>query len=225
MAASSDRLAANAANAQRSTGPRSAEGKARSSRNATKHGLTSSEFVVHDGEQEEFDEFLASYSAELNPQGAIERTLFQQLAHAAWNLQRIRRMEAEIWRTAAQDGALCELTGESAGALERLARYQARTERSYYRALRELRTEQTNRAQRGALDRTESEKLPQLASVAQVTRHTEESIDTTLQLALRRIDLETEMLLASRRAGRNTTTCNEPSAELGSEDANLIEDF
>ena len=40
------RLAANHANAARSTGPRSAEGKARSAQNSRKHGFTASIFAV-----------------------------------------------------------------------------------------------------------------------------------------------------------------------------------
>src|SRR5258706_13677885 len=40
------RLAAKRANAARSTGPRSPEGKARSAQNARKHGFTASTFTV-----------------------------------------------------------------------------------------------------------------------------------------------------------------------------------
>ncbi len=45
-AVSPERLAANRANAAKSTGPRSAEGKARSAQNARKHGFTASNFAV-----------------------------------------------------------------------------------------------------------------------------------------------------------------------------------
>ena len=53
MSTSSAQLAANAANAQHSTGPRTSEGKNRSSQNASKHGLTAREVVIPPGEQEE----------------------------------------------------------------------------------------------------------------------------------------------------------------------------
>jgi hypothetical protein len=43
---SPEQLAANRANAARSTGPRTTEGKARSSQNARKHGFTASSFAV-----------------------------------------------------------------------------------------------------------------------------------------------------------------------------------
>ena len=59
MSTSPAQLAANAANAQHSTGPRTPEGKTRSSQNASKHGLTAREIVIAPGEQEEFDDLLA----------------------------------------------------------------------------------------------------------------------------------------------------------------------
>jgi hypothetical protein len=54
MSTSAAQLAANAANALHSTGPRTPEGKTRSSQNASKHGLTARQVVIAPGEQEEF---------------------------------------------------------------------------------------------------------------------------------------------------------------------------
>src|ERR1700683_3059754 len=96
MSTSPAQFAANAANAQHSTGPRTPEGKTRSSLNASKHGLTAREVVIAPGEQPESDVLLASFQADVKPQGAIEQTLFNQLVSAAWNLRRIGRMEAEL---------------------------------------------------------------------------------------------------------------------------------
>ena len=72
MATSPAQLAANAANAQHSTGPRTSEGKIRASHNASKHGLTARDLVIAPGEQEEFDDLLAAYQADVKPQGAIQ---------------------------------------------------------------------------------------------------------------------------------------------------------
>jgi hypothetical protein len=67
MSTSPAQLAANAANAQHSTGPRTSEGKNRSSQNASKHGLTAQEVVIAPGEQGEFDRLAADTKPTLNP--------------------------------------------------------------------------------------------------------------------------------------------------------------
>src|SRR5690348_11032431 len=84
---STAQAAANAANAQLSTGPRTAEGKARSSHNAIKHGLTSKQLVIAPGEEEEFAGLHDSLLEQLAPEGALEMGIFNILCHAAWNLQ------------------------------------------------------------------------------------------------------------------------------------------
>jgi hypothetical protein len=96
MSASAARQTANTANAQLSTGPRTPEGKASSSQNARKHGLTAQDLLIGPEDHEEFNAMLADYQSDVAPQGAIQQTLFDDLVSAAWNLRRIRRMETEL---------------------------------------------------------------------------------------------------------------------------------
>src|SRR5882672_1737881 len=63
MSSSSARLAANTANAQHSTGPRTPAGQARSSQNARTHGLTARDLIIAPHEREEFEELLNDYQA------------------------------------------------------------------------------------------------------------------------------------------------------------------
>jgi hypothetical protein len=44
----------------------------------------------------EFDQLLAEFRDAVQPEGALEDTLFHQLVSAAWNLRRVRRMETEL---------------------------------------------------------------------------------------------------------------------------------
>ena len=96
--ATAAQIAANQANARRSTGPRTAEGKTASARNATTHGLSSQDFVVLAGQEEEFDQFMADLEAEIQPAGAIERELFAQHAHAAWTLRHRESLQRTPYR-------------------------------------------------------------------------------------------------------------------------------
>jgi hypothetical protein len=137
-------ITANQVNALSSTGPRTAAGKARVSRNATRHGLTARHLVILDEDREEFTALEASLAQELDPQGALETITFQELLHAAWNLQRFSRIEAEISTGTAEDFTDPRVTLP----LDRLSRYQARAQRAFYRAQAELRVLQTNRALR-----------------------------------------------------------------------------
>src|SRR3954451_19938016 len=89
--ASLAQINANQANAQLSTGPRTDAGKTRVSQNATRHGFTARHTVIRDDEQEEFAALQDSLTAELDPQGPLETITFQELLHAAWNLQRFSR--------------------------------------------------------------------------------------------------------------------------------------
>ena len=160
------------ANAQLSTGPRTPEGKARSSQNAQTHGLNARDLVIRAGEGEEFQLLLASLQADLQPQGALEDDLFGQLLHAAWNLRRVRRLETDLAR-----GPHDRLADDACEkAFNRFARHHARFERSYYRALRELSALQTNRALRAQLQAQPAAALPVLASITEMTKRTQTTL-------------------------------------------------
>lgn len=165
------RQEANEANARLSTGPQTPEGKARSSQNARKHGLSAREVVIAKDELEEFEDFLAAYQDDLQPQGMVEQGLFNQLVLAAWNLQRISRLEAK----SAQDGdPLANVYAESA--VQLLARYHTRAERTFFRSLRELRVLQTDRSIRDTLQPATKPGVPPpplLASIAEWTKRTQ----------------------------------------------------
>jgi len=101
MPLSAARQSANASNAQLSAGPRTPDGKTRSAQNACKHRLTAQGLHIGPEDHEEFDELLTGLQPDIAPQGALRQTLFDELVTSAWNLHRIRVMEAELYSRAA----------------------------------------------------------------------------------------------------------------------------
>ena len=171
MSTSSAQFAANAANAQYSTGPRTPEGKTRSAQNASKHGLTAREVIIAAGEQEEFDDLLANYQADVKPQGAIQQTLFNQLVAAAWNLRRIGRMESELCGRASYQDLLAN--HDLQNQLDRLAGHQTRLERCFHRCLKELKTLQTNAVIQSSLPAPLRKNVPPLSSANEIAKRTQ----------------------------------------------------
>ena len=67
------RIEANRRNARRSTGPRTAEGKARVSRNALKHGLCSNYACLPSEREITFDIFVGELEQEMRPRTVLQR--------------------------------------------------------------------------------------------------------------------------------------------------------
>jgi len=86
-------IKANQQNSQKSTGPRSAEGKDIVSQNAVKHGLFGSEAVVKGENQDDFDLFRDEMLAELAPFGAVESMLAGRVVSLSWRLKRVEQMQ------------------------------------------------------------------------------------------------------------------------------------
>jgi hypothetical protein len=91
------RLAANRANAQRSTGPRTEEGKAASSLNAVKTGLTGRTILLPAEDAASYEAHIERYRQEFQPVGARETQLVQNLADTQWRLDRIPNLETGLF--------------------------------------------------------------------------------------------------------------------------------
>jgi hypothetical protein len=206
--ASPAQLAANQANAQRSTGPTTAEGKARVAQNALRHGLTARHLVIRDDEHEEFAALQDSLAAQLDPQGPMEILAFQELLHAAWSLQRFRRIEAEASRGTVEDFT----DPATAAVLDRLSHYQARAQRAWKRAPQQLRVLQTDRALRARkLTEQEEAEVPAIVSINDLTKQTQSELTAEgLKLALQLLDYEVGVNTLQAIQKRNLAT---PPAE------------
>src|SRR5215467_11856893 len=152
-------LAANRANAQLSTGPRTEEGKKRSSLNAFRHGLTG-QIVIHTQEDRQaFQKHCDAIRESLAPVGALETTLAQSIAEDYWRLNRARALENSIFTLGLQDHsdpaagnpevdaafAQGRTWIEQARNLQLLTTYEQRIRRSIEKNTAELRTLQTAR--------------------------------------------------------------------------------
>jgi hypothetical protein len=84
---------ANRRNSQKSTGPRSPEGKAIVSKNAVKHGLFASENVIKGENQADFDLFREEMLRKLAPVGPVESMLAERVVSLSWRLQRAGRIQ------------------------------------------------------------------------------------------------------------------------------------
>ena len=90
------KLAANRQNALKSTGPKTAEGKVRSSANALSHGLTAKHFVAQGESVDEFEALSQNVLLAYPPKNELEKHKVERLIELLWKLQRARRYETAI---------------------------------------------------------------------------------------------------------------------------------
>jgi hypothetical protein len=164
--ATEKQINSNRLNAQKSTGPRTAEGKAVVAQNAIKHGLFARENVIKCEKQADFDHFREELLTGLKPAGAVEAMLAERIVSLSWRLKRAERMNSEVidvkiarieagsrdWSERNEAGLVDPETGKSeltlgwatiddfkySQVLERLLMYEKRIESSLYKAMNEL---------------------------------------------------------------------------------------
>jgi hypothetical protein len=134
------KLAANRANAQRSTGPTSEEGKARSRFNAVKHGLTARYFpyLVIPGsvEVQQLEEHRRRFYEHFAPVGPVEELLVEKIIV---ELGRYNRAVAP------EQHPSVENSGYFPQVVDKLTRYQSAVDRQLMQAITEIDRLQTKR--------------------------------------------------------------------------------
>jgi hypothetical protein len=150
---SSARAEASRKNGARSKGPKTPEGKARSSQNALQHGLRAQKHMLLPGESAaEYQRLEAALLEELAPEGALQTVLARRVVAAAWRLERVERIEGDLFTWNQLGGAGRNLglalirDCNGARAFDTLLRYRGGTLAELWRALRTLKALQAERA-------------------------------------------------------------------------------
>lgn len=127
----SAQIAANRANAESSTGPRTQEGKAASSLNRVIHGLAGEFRVLASEFQSEYDALLAAFREEHQPATPTETELVEGMAQHHWLRNRALRLESSCF-----DATTGQLDDEKRLAL--FLRYQSTHECGFHKCLNAL---------------------------------------------------------------------------------------
>ena len=170
--ASPAQINANRANAQKSTGPRSVEGKSASRFNALKHGIDAASTVIPGEDPAEYESLVAEYVDEYRPRSASEFFHVETMIRADWQKRRLETVEADLYRTImteSPDNSLAAvLLAESPAAklLLRIQRQIAAFERTWHRANHEFRRARAEgeTAPEASLEPAELASFPQSAA-------------------------------------------------------------
>jgi hypothetical protein len=132
--------------ARKTTGPKTPEGKARSSQNAVKHGMRARTLLVHGEEATLYEAFRDALFEQWQPLGDSERSAVQRMAELQWRLRRFAPMEAELLESLRDPNleyggfaaAFLGNEGADGRGLERLRRYETSMSRELHREQRAL---------------------------------------------------------------------------------------
>ena len=155
------KIAANRANAQYSTGPRTSEGKQQVRYNATRHGLSGKQVVVEGEDPARYEALRRDLIEAYQPANAAELTLVEDIAQNFWRLQRARAIEAETFNLWGNGSDPIIAMQAAQTEFDRIRRYMITIERAYHRAIDQLQETQQLR------HKLEAAKPPELGLVSQ----------------------------------------------------------
>ena len=124
-------IAANQANAQHSTGPRTAEGKLAIAQNNLRYGFTGRFSVLDWEDHEEFKHVHQELAAEHVPLTATEEILVEKMAQSYWLTRRAIGMQRTCFD---QNSPICD----SPKQLALFLRYETTHDRAFHTALNQL---------------------------------------------------------------------------------------
>lgn len=182
--ASPAQIAANRANAGRSTGPKTPAGKAMVALNGVRHGLLSKASLVNGEVEADLVDFGKRLRGQLAPVGELELLLADRIVSSAWRLRRAVTVEATLFDKEDDPSNAFGHYGREKMAV--LSRYEVTLERSIYKALHELQRLQAAR---------EGQSVPLPVAV-------------DMEVSVSRADDAEEMALLGKKTGLSRQTLN-----------------
>jgi hypothetical protein len=190
LEANEKRAAANRQNAAKSTGPRTPEGKAASSKNRLAHGLCSASLLLHGEDPADFDALRQQLHQTFAPATPEETLLTDQLVEATWRLNRAHRVEARALNqfnihtankimafngsnnTPTPESSLATAFAEQANqkTFATIQRYVTANERSYRASLKSLQDAIKRRPLTVPTEARPAEKVRTEAQAAEITK-------------------------------------------------------
>jgi hypothetical protein len=162
--ATQKQIEANRRNAQKSTGPKTVEGKAKSRFNALQHGMTAKVAVLPHEDNFSYEELRRTTIESYQPANGAELMLVDLIAINYWRLLRARRVETAMMDlhirayknrhgvsplpSMDDDAGIATAFADPHNGLDAINRYQTTVERAYLRAVETLRKMQNDRLRR-----------------------------------------------------------------------------
>ncbi len=169
----------------RSTSPRTPEGKQRSRLNALRHGLTGQTVLLPTEDAQAYRSFCDEFVVHYQPVGPVERQIVQTIADTSWRLNRISAMEHSSLSLAAAEkvdqagaadnpsAAACAQAlafGEPSEKMVRLSLYEQRLSRQLERSFKLIKETQADRKAAGKGTTTHSKTTSCQASLRRGVR-------------------------------------------------------
>src|ERR1039458_5232265 len=132
--ATRNQIAANRENSQKSTGPKTAEGKAASSLNRLSHGFASHATIIPGENPEEFKALVTGLMSEHQPATDTEQILVEKMALNQWLCLRAFSLQGKVFLVQTFAGDKYSIPKD----LGLLIRYQTSAERAFHRAHTDL---------------------------------------------------------------------------------------
>ena len=151
-------IKANRQNALKSSGPRTAAGKAQSGRNAVTHGLTAQNVLLSYEDPNAFAQLRQDVLTSLNPQSVFEAQLADRAAGLLWRLRRVPTLELALFQLGAEHADPLDFIGNldeadeseidklarvvkellKADVISRLSRYEASLHKQLFQTLKSI---------------------------------------------------------------------------------------
>jgi hypothetical protein len=179
--ATENQIAANRRNAEKSTGPRTEEGKAHSSANSLKTGIFAKSEVISFENREDYEALIARLCAEFDPATQEEQSLLDAAIRYEWMSRRYAMAEAAAWEfriNPAREAHQGEIFLDRSKEITRANRLYQQARRGFQETLKQLKQIQTERRVQPAPEQKPAASAASIPKLGSFSLFSESSLDS-----------------------------------------------